>query len=114
MIQEVRASLCSHSVRDYSHPLSQVAVNEISVDAVMPEEIIYQINMISGCYEIPHPASVPVPEAVESPLTEEQFQEAVAHYLNSTGTSGRFFDNLRPPEFSWERKDFEVWQQRFT
>ena len=61
-----------------------------------------------------NPASAPVPEAVENPLTEEQFQEAIARCLNSTGTFGKFFDNLRPPEFSGERKDFEVWQQRFT
>ena len=44
-------------------------VDEISMDAVMPEEIICQINMVSGGY-VSHPASVPVPEAVENPLTE--------------------------------------------
>ena len=89
-------------------------VNEISMGIVMPEEIIYQINMIGGGYSTPHPASVPVPEVIENPITEEQFQETITRYLNSTGTSGKFFDNLRPPEFSGERKDFEVWQQRFT
>ena len=89
-------------------------VNEISADTVMPEEIIYQINMLGFGEASPSAASVPVPDAGEETLTEVQLQEAVAHYLNSTGTSGKFFDSLRPPGFSGERKDFgEVWQQRF-
>jgi hypothetical protein len=61
-------------------------VNEINMGVAMPGEAIYQINMIGAGYERPHPASAPVPEAVENPLIEEHVQEAAARYLNSTGT----------------------------
>jgi hypothetical protein len=61
-------------------PFNMVAkqVNEINMDAVVPEEIIYQSNMIGGGYAVPHPATAPAPEAAETPLTEEQFQAAAA------------------------------------
>ena len=36
------------------------------------------------------------------------------HQVRRTGTSGKFFDSLRPPEFTGERHEFEAWSQRFT
>ena len=81
-------------------------VNDVSDDVVDSDEIMYQINMRRFGDYTPA-AAIPIPEAShDEPLTEAQFQEAVKWYVNSTGASGRFFDSLRPPEFSGERKEF--------
>ena len=97
------------------HPsLNMVAklVNDISLDVVDTEKVVVEINMLR--FDTPGAAAIPVPEVREEVLTEEQFQHAVSQYIQTTGTSGKFFENLRPPEFTGEKKDFEVWQQRFS
>ena len=82
-------------------------VNATSEDAATPAEIIFQINMLTA-------DQIPVQEGGRRVLAPDAVRAAIMGYVENSGASGKIFENLRPPEFSGEKKDFELWHQRFN
>ena len=80
-------------------------VSEISEDV----EIIFPVNMIQAEH-------VPIPggRAQRVVLNDDEARAVLMGFVENSGTSGKFFESLRPLEFSGDKKDYETWQQRLT
>ena len=70
-------------------------------------EIILPVNMIQA-------DQVPAQGRPPRVLTPDEVRAALLGFVENSGTSGKFFESFRPPEFSGDKKDYETWQQRFT
>ena len=44
----------------------------------------------------------------------QEYEGHIKAFMESVRLSGRYFDNLRPPEFTGVQADFELWTYRFT
>ena len=47
------------------------------------------------------------------PKTPEHVRDYMKGMASQAAASGKYFDNMKPPDFSGELKDFEAWSQRF-
>ena len=88
---------------DHQTSLNMVAkqVSEISEDV----EIILPVNMIQA-------EQIPIPGGRVQ--RDDEARATLMSFVENSGITNKFFDNLRPPEFSGDKKDFEAWQPRFT
>ena len=43
-----------------------------------------------------------------------EYESHKEQFMQHVRLPGRYFDNLRPPEFSGTQSDFELWTYRFT
>ena len=85
-------------------------LDDVKKDGESSREIILEINMLRA--EL-GPTQQPVDDNLRE-VDDDRLKAIVDHQVRRTGTSGKFFDNLRPPEFTGERHELEAWSQRFT